>query len=65
MSRDFVPEGWEPISRLAPDITVELKNIVNLVMNGQRLPRRDPYLIDVCLSAIREIEQLRARTTVS
>jgi hypothetical protein len=51
---------WKPVSYLNPDITVELDRIANLVMTDQRLPSRDPYLIDVCLAAIREIQQLRA-----
>ena len=56
----FVPPDWKPVSRLNSDITVELQHIVNRVMNNCRLPSRDPYLIDVCLAAIKEIERLRA-----
>jgi hypothetical protein len=56
----FVPMDWKPVSRLNADITVELKHIANLVIMGRRLPSRDPYLIDVCLAAIKEIQRLRA-----
>jgi hypothetical protein len=58
---DFVPHDWKPLTRLPADITVELQHIINLVFSEQRLPSCDPYLIDVCRCAIREIQQLRAR----
>src|SRR5262249_59948530 len=65
MSKVFVPPGWRPRSHLDDDITVELYDIVTLVMNEQRLPSRDPYLIDVCLAAIKEIQRLRRSAQTS
>jgi hypothetical protein len=58
---DFVPLDWKPRSHINADITIELQHIIDLVVIDCRLPSRDPYLIEVCRSAIREIQQLRAR----
>ncbi len=55
-----VPRDWRPSSRIDSDVVVELDHIVNRVMNECRLPRHDPYLIDVCLAAMKEIQKLRA-----
>jgi hypothetical protein len=55
-------EDWKPVTQYLEnkDIANELRHIAHVVMDGGRLPNRDPYLIDVCLLAEREIYRLRA-----
>ena len=50
---------------LNKDITVELDNVATIVMCGSRIHNRDPYLIDVCIMAIREIQMLRRQVKQS
>ena len=50
---------FRTVTKVNPDITVELFGIVNRLILGQRLPNYD-HIVDVCRCAIREIERLRA-----
>jgi hypothetical protein len=45
--------------RIQGDVTEHLDEISTRVMLGRRLPPHDPYLINVCITAIREIQLLR------